>query len=776
MKHASPWSLWLVLFFAAVVATIAAAGCNDVSSDDYVPPGLTEGGAEASGVDGPVEGGTVDGALAPCRTAFRFVPRPGKTYFHVAVTGDWNDFDATGVALNGPDSSGAYGVDVELTPGMHAYKLLLDGQLEIDPAATHRKYVGGVDNSAVLVRDCRLPELVVASSKSDRPSSGAGQYVATLAFHPGLGGPALDAASVRATLRKDGAGAAGNVTATASGPNGIAVEALGLTDGKYTLFVDARDANGNVARSLRLVFWVESEAFDWRDAVLYMGMNDRLKNGTTANDTPAPVGVDERARFQGGDLEGARQVIASGALDSLGVRAIWFSPFHSNVEGAFAADDGVHQVTGYHGYWPTRAREVDPRLGGEAALKALVAEAHAHGIRVVMDFVVNHVHEGHEYFKAHPEWFRTGCTCGTNNCDWTSHRLDCLFAPYLPDVDWSKAEASDQFVSDAVWWIDHFDLDGLRVDAVKHVEDAAVVNLAGAVREEFEASGTKVFMTGETAMGWSDCAPPGCPGNDDDYGTISQYIGPTGLDGQFDFVLYHATAYRTFAYDDRGLGHADYWLRASIASYPPGALMTPFIGSHDSTRFVTFATYRDASGTYARGVAGNKWDNAAGPPIDAEPYARHRLGLAWLYSIPGVPLLYYGDEYGQWGGADPNNRTMWREESALTANEKSTLTYTKKLGHARRSLLPLRRGTYRKIVAEDDALVFAREAGTEIVLVAMSRSGGALHVVLPVSLALAQGTVLHDWLGGPNVTVDAGGTLDFSLGARSTAYFSTRTP
>ena len=64
---------------------------------------------------------------------------------------------------------------------------------------------------------------------------------------------------------------------------------------------------------------------------------------------------------------------------------------------------------------------------------------------------------------------------------------------------------------------------------------------------------------GETAMGWSDCADP-C--NDENYGTISRYIGPFGLDGQFDFVLYHGVSYRTFAYGDKGMLHADYWIAA----------------------------------------------------------------------------------------------------------------------------------------------------------------------------------------------------------------------
>ncbi len=761
------------------IGVAAAAGCGDVHDSDYVPPDLSEAGAQgdaAPGNDGALDATTTDAASGPCTTSFRFTPPAGKTYFHVGVTGDWNAFANPGVEMKGPDAAGAYAAEVELAAGLHAYKLLLDGEFTIDPEARHRKYVSGVDNSAVLVRDCHLPSLAFASQKNERPTSGAGHYAATVRFAPGKDGPGLDPASVHATLKRDGAADTTNVTVTPDAAAGtVGLDVASLADGKYTLTVDAKDTTGHATDPLRLVFWIEPETFDWRDGVLYMAMNDRWKNAVASNDVSKPASVDPRAAFEGGDLEGGRQVIASGALDGLGVRAIWFSPFHRNTDAAEKADDGTHDVTAYHGYWPTRAREVDPRLGGDAALHALVKEAHAHGIRVVMDFVVNHVHKDHEYFAAHPDWFRTGCTCGTTGCDWTAHRLDCLFAPYLPDVDWTKPEVSDQFVSDAIWWVDTFDIDGFRLDAVKHVEDAAVVNLAGGLRDAFEQNGTKLFMTGETAMGWSDCAAGSCPGNDNDYQTIARYIGKTGLDGQFDFVLYHAAAYRTFAWDDRGLGHADYWLRASLSSYPEGALMTPFIGSHDTPRLVTQATYRDTSGTWSRDVAGNKWDNAAVAPPDGEPYARHRLALAWLYSIPGVPLLYYGDEYGEWGGADPNNRTMWRADASRTANEKATFAFTAKLGAARRALAPLRRGSYRKIAADDNTLVFSRELGTDVVIVVMSRSGGTVHVTLPASLLMPQGTVLHDWLGGPNATVSAG-TFDITLPPRATAYLSQKSP
>ena len=70
--------------------------------------------------------------------------------------------------------------------------------------------------------------------------------------------------------------------------------------------------------------------------------------------------------------EATLAAIEAGTLDELGVRAIWLTPFNTNPEGAYLAADGQTLVTGYHGYWPVRAREVDPRLGGADALEAMV--------------------------------------------------------------------------------------------------------------------------------------------------------------------------------------------------------------------------------------------------------------------------------------------------------------------------------------------------------------------------------------------------------------------
>jgi glycosidase len=753
-------------FVLALVAICHA--CDPSLGSDAPPQGAAPDGGSVTAPPGPAgdaatsDAPAPDAGVVPCATTFRFAAAAKD----VKVAGEWDGFTKP-LPMQGPDAQGAFTASVDLVPGLWAYKLVVDGQWQLDAEAPLRKYHGGVENSAVRVTDCRAPSLALTQKSVARPAAGQGRFTAAVRFARGSEKADIEPSSLAATLRRDGARTA--VAGMTLSGDAIALDVGGLADGKYTVVVTASDKAGRAAKPLRLVFWIESAPFEWKDALIYMVMIDRFKNGDASNDATPTAGVDPRADFKGGDLQGVRAAIASGALDQLGVRAIWLSPFHTNPPGKWIADNGAAQVMGYHGYWPTKARDVEPRIGGKAALEALVAEAHAHGIRVLQDFVVNHIHQDHEYFTKHPSWFRTGCTCGTSSCGWTEKRLECLFSSYMPDVDWSNTDASEQFVDDAAWWIDAFDLDGLRIDAVKHVEDAAVMNLAHRVRTDFEAAGTRVFLTGETAMGWNDC---GLACNAGEYGTISRYVGSRGLDGQFDFVLHHAVPYRVFAYGDKGMLHADYWTQQSQSQYPAGAIMTPYIGSQDTPRFATLAHYRGQPGR-DRGVASNKWTDVASGPPDAEAYARHRLALAWLLTIPGAPMLYYGDEYGEWGGADPNNRVMWRGDGALSTEEQATLVRTRALGQARRELAALRRGGYTSLHATEDVLVFARQAGSSVAIVGLNRGAApaSVQVALPASLGLAGGATLSDRLGGPSVTV-SGANVTLQLAARGAAVLA----
>ena len=585
----------------------------------------------------------------------------------VELIGEWDWSTSTLMT----ESDGLWSASIELDDGLYCYKFIVDGEYIFDPENTYRGYCDGIENSvarvgntAPLTHQIVGDTLIVASTEN--PNS--------------------------------------NYAFTQNG-NSWELDLTQLSDGKHSITL-AADGKESLA-----VFWTGPDAdFVWDDALIYMVMTDRFVNGNTSNDG-SPSGAEPEADWMGGDLEGVTQMIESGYFTDLGVNALWISPFNTNPTGSYIAADGQHQVSGYHGYWPVEPRQVDPRFGGEAALTEMVEAAHDAGLRVMADFVVNHVHEDHVYAQEHPEWFNQGCICGSDMCDWTERRLDCLFMDYMPDLDWKNRDASEQIIADALWWAETFDLDGLRVDAVKHVDDHAMTNLATRINERFEATGTDFYLKGETAMGWSGHS---LEDNAEQYQTINRYIGDNALDGQADFVLYHAVVDNVFTTGNMGYQHLDYWTNRSQDQYVDGAIMVPYLGSHDSSRYL--------SRIQNDGTQWNQWEEQARPTTpSAASYQSAKQGIAWLLTTPGAPMLYMGDEFGQHGGADPDNRRML--DFNLNEGQQDLKNFTSEIANVRLENEALRRGVYSTFHAETNLLAYEMTSDEQSLLVVLNRGG-----------------------------------------------------
>src|SRR6476619_3559834 len=135
---------------------------------------------------------------------------------------------------------------------------------------------------------------------------------------------------------------------------------------------------------------VKGKPFTWENATVYFLLTDRFNNGNPANDH-AYGRKDDAATargFMGGDLAGATQKINEGYFNDLGIDAIWITPPVEQIHGA--TDEGTGKSYGFHGYWARDFTSVDANLGTEADVRELVDTAHAHGIRVLLDVVMNH--------------------------------------------------------------------------------------------------------------------------------------------------------------------------------------------------------------------------------------------------------------------------------------------------------------------------------------------------------------------------------------------------
>ena len=717
----------------AVFAIFPACGPDATTSDAAVLP--------------------VDGGAAPevrsCATHFSFHSDTQLTL--VAVAGEWNKFDPTMGAMTGPDAHGNWTADITLPVGAYGYKIVTgvapNQTWLLDPSTAYTKWVGGTENSLVEVTDCHLPEVLF--SKLTKTPDGKMHIEADYVDGAGKAGLAM----VTATL--DGA----PVTASLSGAH-ITIDQSGLGSTKHRVIINALDKAGHAAEPLHVPFWIEAEDFDWRDGILYFTFTDRFSDGDPTNDKLLS-NIDPRANYEGGDFKGIQDKIESGYFEALGARALWVSPPEANPTHSEPGSDG-RAYSGYHGYWPIDGRKIEPHFGDVAAFQSMVTAAHAHGLRILVDGVLNHVHVDHPYYLDHKNdgWFNGdgSCTCGGPNCDWDTYRLTCWFTSYLPDLNYQTFAAAVAMVDDAVYWARDLDVDGFRLDAVKHYLEIVTRRLRGKLHDTLEhAGGPSYYLVGETYTG----------GSDDERRFITTFLSPVELTAQFDFPIYW-NILGAFASQGESLHDLDAAVQAGESIYGT-EYMSPFLGNHDVPRFTTTAD---------NGVQGDgkeqAWTNPPGAPQTSEPYSRLRLALAFLFTQDGVPLLYYGDEMGMPGAGDPDNRRVMRF-TGLSPDESATLAFAQKVGRARHDSLALRRGKRFTMWVDQDGrglYVYARSVQGETAIVAINRDGAPRTQSVPLrsEAPLSDGTTLVDRLGGPSVTA-SGGKINVTLAAKSAAVY-----
>jgi glycosidase len=646
---------------------------------------------------------------AACAADLRYTAQgePDAVY----VAGSFNDWDFRETPMR--KDGDAWVVSLDLPAGAHAYKFVEQvtaaaGAEELACDAANPRFqcdegytwdptcpLGGAScNSLLVVEDCAAPAIRLDSLDVD-VETGAYTLVAR--------------APEGATLIVDGESSTVDEYVTQSGT---------LGPGRHTIRIEAEGAD-----PLHIPLWIASEPLE--SGLLYYAFVDRFANGDTSIDTSEGATA-ASGEYLGGDFAGVEDKLDY--LAEMGVSAIWLTNPQDNAEGAWDGSCG-DTFTGYHGYWPDQVSAIEEHFGGEEGLRSLVDAAHARGMRVLVDWVGNHVHEDHPYATEHPEWFTDPSLC-VDADNWNDIPETCWFASYLPDVRYYDPEPLARMVDDAVALAKAWDVDGFRVDAVKHMPHSVFANLRAGLDEEVEHGVGDFYLVGETFTG------------DRDY--IASFVNERELDGQFDFALYYAIL-QAFARDEIGLSDGDASLEAaydaSRASFA-GMRMSTFLGNHDVERFVTHASGEVAS-TWGDGACGG--DGAlrtpATPPDTSEPYRRLALAWTFLLTTEGLPLVYYGDEVGLPGFADPDNRQRMRFDEELSADEAAVLAHVRALGQARRAHPALRDGaTVQWWSNEAGFWAYARVSDGDAALVLLNRSDTSRTVTNGLAFAgLAEG-------------------------------------
>ena len=433
--------------------------------------------------------------------------------------------------------------------------------------------------------------------------------------------------------------------------------------------------------------------------VLYLIMPDRFANGDPSNDDPARSrGLhrrDDMRFYHGGDLEGVRQRLPY--LKSLGVTAVWLTPIQDNVDTIAHRGRpawGPNGYTDYHGYGPTDLYAVDEHFGDLASYRRLVEEAHALGMKVVMDLVANHTGPEHVWAQdpPTPTWF-AGTPAQHLPNNW---RVESLadphgaaavqdstlrgwFAGILPDFDQRDPEVERYLIQQTLWWAGKTGLDAIRQDTWPYVPRSFWKPWMAAIKREYP----QMTVVGEVLQ-WDPALVAFFEGSKTGFDGVR-----TGVDQLFDFPVQGAMR-RAFMRGGPVRELAQMLARDRLYHHPERLVTVS--DNHDMARLM------DGPGATVDGLL---------------------MAYTFLFTTRGIPQLYYGDELGLGGGEDPDNRRDfpggWSgdarnafEASGRTADEQRIFAHLQSLARLRRERPELASIRTEQLLVTEQQLVYRR--------------------------------------------------------------------
>ncbi len=514
-----------------------------------------------------------------------------------------------------------------------------------------------------------------------------------------------------------------------------------------------------------------AKPFLWENATVYFLLTDRFQNADKSNDLAYGRKADAAPLrgYMGGDLKGVTEKIKSGYFASLGVDVLWLTPPVEQAHGS--TDEGAGRSYGLHGYWTHDWTSVDANLGTEQDFRDMVEAAHARGMRVLLDVVMNHTEPA---AAALPDvwpadWVRMDPPCTYKS---VATNVDCVLVKGLPDVltnsnanvalpdflaakwkaegryDREVKELDDFFARTGYprapryylmkWhadWVRKYGLDGFRADTVKHVEPAVWKELrtvAEAAHNDWKrANPAKVLGDGKFFM-------------------LAETYGYNIANGrQFDMGDGEKVDFYNFGFDSMinfGLVHDAKLDYETLFSKYSAALQGPLAG-HTVLNYT--ASHDD----------GNPFDPARAKPFETGT----KLLLA-----PGAAQIYYGDETARllnWseaqGDAKLRSFMNWDELAKNARRDGYTIAdvraHYSKLGLFRSAHPAVGAGVHEKIA--DGPYTFKRtyekNGVSDKVVVALDVPAAA-RTTIKVGGAFADGVKVKDYYSGGSAVVKNG--------------------
>ncbi|MEI8006760.1 MAG: alpha-amylase family glycosyl hydrolase [Bacteroidota bacterium] len=669
---------------------------------------------------------------------YRFCFDPGnKKYRKVQIAGQMNEWNPSASYMFQKDGKWYY--DLHLFPGKYQYKIVCDKKWMSDRKNPDSVSNGSGGYNSLLtlgnLNSSNLPVLYTKDAGGKKLSLGLKNKADTIFIL--WENHILDSKF----WKQDSSGIQLNVPKTAGSFERSFIRAWAIN--KYgtsnEILVPLKD--GKVITDASKLTRADQEAM-----ILYFMMVDRFRDGNRKNNAPiADKDIDNKVNYMGGDLDGITKAIDEGYFTKLGVNTLWISPITQNPLKGYVEYPAPHRkFSGYHGYWPITLATVDTRFGTAEELHKLVNDAHGQGLNIVLDFVSHHAHQEYPVFKAHPDWItQLDLPRKRKNIRlFDEQRLTTWFDIFLPTFDLTKPEVTEMVSDSAAFWIREYNIDGFRHDAAKHVPENYWRVLTKKLNLQVEVpQKRKVYQIGET-FGSREL--------------IKSYISPGMLDAQFEFNLYW-DAKNTFAQDYTSFRDLNYSLQQSFSYFGEHNLMGNITGNQDMSRFISFA-----SGA----LSFNEDEHDAGWKRDVEVkdtvgYRKLASLMAFNMSIPGIPVIYYGDEYGMPGAGDPDNRRMMKFDS-LNPHERHNLALTTKLVNLRRTSMPLIYGDFTTIKTGDKVFIYMRSYFDKAVIVIFNKDRNSKKIEFDIPERFA-GSVFTPNFGGQfssakgKATIDLGG-------------------
>lgn len=474
---------------------------------------------------------------------------------------------------------------------------------------------------------------------------------------------------------------------------------------------------------------------------IYQIVTDRFFDGNASNNPTGDIYDPTNPRkYHGGDWDGITQKINDGYLTGMGITAIWIS---SPVENITSIDPSNGSAA-YHGYWGRDFFQTNEYFGSLSDFTEMINAAHDNDIKVIIDFAPNHTSTaeyGDMVFPENGNLYRDGTLIsGFNNdtqnifnheswTDFSTWENSIYHSMYgLADLNQLNSTVDDYLKDSIDMWLD-LGVDGIRVDAVKHMPMGWQSNWLSAIYEEHET-----FVFGE----WFS----GSTGNDSEMTGFANESGMSLLEFRLANAIRNTLGSGTMSMQDLYSVMVD-----REQSYKEINDQVTFIDNHDMSRFMTLANGN------ARAL-----ENA----------------YVIMMTSSGIPTIYYGSEQYATGDNDPYNRgDMPGFSTTSTAYQ-----VIAKLAALRKSNAAVAYGTTQERWMNSDVLVYERSFGNSTVLVAVNKSSSQGYNIGGAYTSLPDGQyadVLCNLLGGGTLTVADGavGTYYLQAGQAAVWQYST---